>query len=682
MSSRANHNRGMAFLRGLFEEREVQLSARLKRHMTQTTASGITITPDSALQISAVYGCVRILSESVAQLPFVLYERFGDDSKRRAIDHPLYDLLLNSPNSELTAFELRELLMVHLCLRGNAYCEIVWGRDGHVRALWPLHPDRVWPVRGDDNLLYYDVTTGWSGGYERYRHTVRLHPRQVLHLRSMGTDGVMGLSPIALHKQGIGLAAATEEFGARFFGNDARPGGVLEHPGVLGDEAHKRLSGSWESRHGGLSNSHRIAILEEGMTYNQIGIAPEEAQFLETRKFQVNDIARIFRVPPHMLADLDRATFSNIEHQSIEFVVHTLGPWLVRFEQAAARDLLLPSERRRYFTDYMVDALLRGDIQSRYQAYAVGRQNGWLSANDIRRMENMNAVDGGDVYLVPLNMVPADSLTGRVVDSAETNPTPPNDDDADKEERGEDAAELIRGRRAASVRHRLYGSHRRLFVEAARSLLRNERADVVVAATERLGQRSGTGEFRTWLDDFYSADFEQNVIDGMQGAASTYLEEVREAVRDEGYEHDDSMDRWLRRYLEVYAARHMGASRAAIDAALDADGDPLENVVAVADRWQDDRAGRIATDETVRLGNAVVVAIYAVVGVRSLRWHSFGDSCPYCRALNGKTVGIDSYFLKAGDDFQPDGAEIVLRPSSNVRHPPIHGGCDCMVSAA
>jgi HK97 family phage portal protein len=224
---------------------------------------------------------------------------------------------------------------------------------------------------------------------------------EVLHIPGLGFDGLVGYSPIAMAKNAVGMILACEEYGASFFANGANPGGVLEHPGVLKDPA--KVRESWNSVYRGSNNAHKIAVLEEGMKYQQIGIPPEEAQFLETRKFQLNEIARLYRIPPHMIGDLDKSSFNNIEQQSLEFVKYTLDPWVIRWEQSLQKALLLPSEKGKYFIKLNVDGLLRGDYQSRMNGYAVGRQNGWFSANDIREMENMNPIpdeEGGNLYLI------------------------------------------------------------------------------------------------------------------------------------------------------------------------------------------------------------------------------------------------------------------------------------------
>ena len=241
--------------------------------------------------------------------------------------------------------------------------------------------------------------------YRTDRGVYLLRREEVLHVPGLGFDGLIGYSPVAMAKNAIGMAIATEEYGASFFANGANPGGVLEHPGVVKDP--KRVRESWNAVYQGSSNAHRVAVLEEGMKFQAIGIPPEQAQFLETRKFQINEIARIFRVPPHMLADLEKSSFSNIEQQSLEFVKYTLDPWVIRWEMAIQKALFLPSEKKQYFVKFNLDGLLRGDYQSRMNGYATGRQNGWLSSNDIRELENMNPIPpelGGDLYLINGNM--------------------------------------------------------------------------------------------------------------------------------------------------------------------------------------------------------------------------------------------------------------------------------------
>ncbi|RJX22330.1 MAG: phage portal protein [Ammonifex sp.] len=371
------------------------------------TTSGKAVTERSAMQMTAVYACVRILSEAVAGLPLNLYRRTESGGKEKAADHPLYFLLHDEPNPEMTSFAFRETLMSHLLLWGNAYAQIIRNGRGEVMALYPLMPNRMTVDRDTSGRLYYiySRTAEDAPTLSNKTSQVVLTPADVLHITGLGFDGLVGYSPIAMAKNAIGMAMACEEYGAKFFANGAAPGGVLEHPGVVKDPA--KVRDSWNAVYQGSANSHRVAVLEEGMKYQPIGISPEQAQFLETRKFQLNEIARIFRVPPHMVGDLEKSSFSNIEQQSLEFVKYTLDPWLVRWEQAMQRLLFTAEEKRRHFIKFNVDGLLRGDYVSRMNGYATGRQNGWLSANDIRELEDLDRIPaelGGDLYLINGNM--------------------------------------------------------------------------------------------------------------------------------------------------------------------------------------------------------------------------------------------------------------------------------------
>ena len=370
------------------------------------TTAGKLVTERSAMQMTAVYSCVRILAEAIAGLPVHLYRYTDDGGKEKALDHPLYLLLHDEPNPEMSSFVFRETLMTHLLLWGNAYAQVIRNGRGEVVALYPLMPNKMTVDRDDKGQLYYQYlrSTDEAGGKNE---TVVLKPSDVLHIPGLGFDGLVGYSPIAMAKNAIGLAIATEEYGAKFFANGAAPSGVLEHPGTIKDP--QRVREAWQSQFGGSQNSGKIAVLEEGMKYTPISISPEQAQFLETRKFQINEIARIFRVPPHMVGDLEKSSFSNIEQQSLEFVKYTLDPWVIRWEQSIQRTLLTPTEKKEYFVKFNVEGLLRGDYQSRMNGYATARQNGWMSANDIRELENLDRIpaeDGGDLYLINGNMLP------------------------------------------------------------------------------------------------------------------------------------------------------------------------------------------------------------------------------------------------------------------------------------
>lgn len=365
------------------------------------STSGKTVNESTAMQTTAVYACVRILSEAIASLPVHVY-RYQNGGKEMVCDHPLYILLHDEPNPEMTSFVFRETMMSHLLIWGNAYAQIIRNGRGEVLALYPLMPDKMSVERDKKGVLYY-VYSRYTDENPNIRQMgeITLRQEEVLHIPGLGFDGLIGYSPIAMARNAVGMTMACEEYGASFFANGANPGGVLEHPGVLKDPS--KVRESWNAVYRGAGNAHKVAVLEEGMKYHQIGIPPEEAQFLETRKFQINEIARMYRIPPHMVGDLEKSSFSNIEQQSLEFVKYTLDPWVIRWEQALKKSLLLPDEKKEYFIKLNVDGLLRGDYQSRMSGYAIGRQNGWLSTNDIREMEDLNPLsdeEGGNLYLI------------------------------------------------------------------------------------------------------------------------------------------------------------------------------------------------------------------------------------------------------------------------------------------
>lgn len=633
------------------------------------TITGIRVDEKNALKFIAVLACIRILSETVASLPLPLYRRLEPRGKEKAYNHPLYPVLHDVANPEMTSFALRETLQAHAASWGNAYAEIEWSNGGWVKALWPLRPDRVEPRRINGELVY-ELTL--PNGQPR-----PLAKERVLHIHWLGFDGLKGYSPIGLAKEAIGLGLATEQYGARFYKNNGRPGGYLETDQALSDTAYDRLKKWWGQRHEGLENAHRLAILEEGLKFHDVGFPPGEAQFLETRKFQVVEIARLYRVPPHMLADLDRATFANIEHQGLEFVQYSMHPWFARWEQTMNMRLLSEAERRRYFVEFLVDGLLRGDIKSRYEAYAVARQNGFMNGDEIRERENMNPMpDGqGEVYFAPLNMVPIDQLASGGMDDPEPSPT-----------RSETRSYEQRAAQSATERRRIAKAYRTVIEDAARRIVKRERADIMREAERQLGRRS-VADFQLWLDDFYH-DHRSYVIRQMDPVVRGLNGLVQPVAANEiGSNGDDPQEitDFLETYVAFMADRHIGHSKGQL---ADIMRDSLSEEEALAalrerfDEWEENRPSKIARGESTRAVNAISKQVYRGGGRTSVRWMTFGDNCPYCNELSGKVVGIDEPFVRSGEEFQPEGAEEPLNPPGDVGHAPAHGGCDCMIAAA
>jgi HK97 family phage portal protein len=455
-----------------------------------TTATGLRISPESALRVAAVFACTRVVSETVASCPAIVYRRLPNGGKERALDHPLYKILHYKPNQWQTAFEWAEMMQAHLELRGNAFSVIVPGPNGAVDSLVPIHPDRVNVYRLPNGKLKYQVRSFYNAEVDNYAQ------EEMFHLRGMSADGLVGMSTVAVGAETIACGLATQEHAGRFFQNGSTPSGVFTAPKALSDEQYARYKKSIHDAHSG-ENSHRAMVLEEGMTWQSIGINNKDSQFLEAREFSRSDIASMWRVPPHKIGDLSRATFSNIEQQNIEFATDCIRPRLVRFERRIHNDLIDPldlGDGYEYFCQFDMDAQLRGDMKSRYDSYAVGRQWGWLSANDICSMENRNPLPaGGDEYLRPLNMVDAGAA---------------NPDAADQSVQQEDSTAtstlMLPGKRAQKQltdgEAKLATARLREFAQsAAERVVRKE----VKALTKALEKSDGNGAVLEAVDEFY-----------------------------------------------------------------------------------------------------------------------------------------------------------------------------------
>ena len=414
--------------------------------------SGETVNEKSAMQIATVYACVRLLAETVASLPLHLYKYTDSDGrgKTRATDHPLYKILYRQPNPEMTSFSFFETMMTHLLLWGNAYAQII--RDGRNNAisLYPLLPENVEVDRDEKGQIYYIYHAYTDEKPGEKDKDIYFRSDEIFHVPGLGFNGLVGFSPVAMMKNELGTTLAVEKYGSSFFKNGAQPSGVLEHPNILKNP--EKIRENWAEIYGGASNAHKVAVLEEGMQYKAISLPPEDSQFLSTRQFGVNAICRIFRVPPHMVQDLEHATFANIEHQSIDFVVHTLTPWLVRFEQTIITKLLIENERDEYFPKFNVDGLLRGDYKSRMEGYQIGINSGFMSPNDVRRLEQLDEIPdekGGNNYMVNGTMTKLENVGAAYENNGQAQDKPPetetSEEQAKKEEKQENTGK--RGKR-------------------------------------------------------------------------------------------------------------------------------------------------------------------------------------------------------------------------------------------
>jgi HK97 family phage portal protein len=639
---------------------------------SMANSAGVRVDYDTAMMYAPFFAGVRVIAEDLGLLPLFLYERLKR-GKDRATGHSLYPLLHDAPNPMMGAMSFKEALQGHAITwgRGVAYV-VTHERTGVIEELWPLRPDRL-------RVKVRQMGKGRVERWIQYRDDVNgiyanLAPGEYLCINGLGDDGVTGYSVVELAANSIGLGLATEHYGAKTFSNGAAPAGALSHPENLSPEARKRMADDWENIHRGIDRAHRVAILEEGVTWQQVGLPNDANQFLETRKLQVTDMARWLRLPPHKIGDLDRATFSNIEEQQLDYVSSALNAWLTRWEQAVLTQLLLPEERARYFPEHLVDALLRGNTVARYQAYAVGRQWGWLSANDVRERENMNPVEGGDAYLVPLNMVPAG--TGAPV---------VEDDDARAAVRK--YARLLRGRGIAA-RDRLADAWAPKIEEADQEIADLERKKVGALVEAHLD----TGRAARSVPAFLAALSVLYAEDGPIAEAMTTLwlpimtafagDVAEDAAEEVGHEDDVDLSVWAHAYTLSHVAYRLATSFGQLrkkTEAADTEEDAAAAVVERLVKWQEERPAQTARWEAAQLPNAAARETWKEAGVRQLKWVARGSkNCPYCTKLDGRTIAIEEPFIAKGDEVEGEDGE-TLKAKRNTFHPPVHAGCDCEV---
>ncbi len=449
------------------------------------TSAGVRVNPNSALSLIAYFAAIRAISEDIAKLPLPLYRRLKPRGKKRLPQHPTYKLLHDQPNPNMSAMSFREALTAHALGWGNGYAEISKSADGKPAALWPLSPESVTPFINDGGAVEYRVS---GSGRQRV-----LRADHMFHLHGLGFDGLTGYSLATLGREAIGLGLVTENSGGRLFSSGSRPGGALEHPSKLDDSARKNLRESWERIHGGSENVGKVAILEEGIKFTPYSISNIDAQWLGAREFSIAEIARLARIPPHKIQDLSRATFSNIEMQSIEYVTDTLMSWSVRWEQEIKRKLLIPGREDDLFAEHLFMGLLRGAQKDRFAAYATARQWGWASANDVLEFENQNPIgEQGDIYMVPLNMAPADKLGEEPEPAPQpTTPAPPPPA-PEAPENTENAAQII---------DRLAEAHMPVLRAAYHKVLRLE-CDKIQRASKQ------HSDLASWLTEFWPEHYQ------------------------------------------------------------------------------------------------------------------------------------------------------------------------------
>ena len=644
------------------------------------------ITVSSALSSTPVWAAVNLISGTIGSLPLVLYRETPDGGKERARDLRLYDMLRWQPNPYQTAVELFEVGQGHLCLRGNAFFRLETNRADELIAIIPLHPDRMKLKLLSDGVVEYHYDRGIG------RPRV-FSSEEILHVKGLSSDGLIGYSPITIGAGAVAMNFAAENYGSRFFANSATPSGILSHPGKLKPEARANVRKSWQAAHGS-AKQHSVALLEEGLSWTALSVSPEEAQFLETRKYQAEEIARLFNVPPHLLMLLDRSTFSNVTEQNRSFATNCIRPWAIRWEQAIRKSILERFTEQGTFVEFLMDALLRPDTMARAQANQVMLQNGALTIDEWRQRENLNPIGdrSGEVHWMPLNIAP--------VSVAEAGPA------AEEDGVRELIAELrshsiavdedmsVRTLRSLSSRRKIAEASRPLLQDAAQRLLQREvkivrrmmkrqlRADVST------GEQRGTDGLIQELEEFYHGEFTEVIAAAMLPVVRSYARQIyTQAALEIGYPPDftPDLEEFIREYVANTSIYHAMTSRQQLQTILSETSflEVLDALELKLSEWLDKRANKIGLSQMTEGNGAFSKFAYVAGGVISLRWVTAGAaSCPFCRKLSGVVVETVTNFVNAGQTIEATEEDKTgkLRARRNIGHPPLHGGCDCFIS--
>lgn len=655
----------------------------------EDTWTGLDVDRYTALGLPIVWACVRVLAETLASLPIILYKRI-DGGKERAEEHPLYPILHMQPNPDQTSFVFKEQLQGHLGIFGNAYAQIVRDGRGYVKELWPLDPSRVTPDRSNGVLKFIYKESGKAAD------TV-LARENVLYIPGLSFDGIRGYAPLEVNRQTLGLALAAKRYSAEFFANDATPSLALLTPGKLTDDAQKRLARSWRDAHGKWGKKHTPAVLEQGTDVKQLSLDPDKVQLVEIQKFLTREVCRFYRMQPHLVQDLENATFTNIEQQSLEFVIHTMRPWLIRWEQAITTQLLSERERKEYFAEFLIDALLRGDIVARATAYRTFMEIGVFNADEVREMENKNRRENGDTYYAPQNWQ-ATSGSGlelqkerdaQAKEQAEAQlaaAKKPGQAPAQEPAQRSMVPPENRAVRSAGSRRKLANAFNGLIKDTVSRIVRKEQRDIRGAVTDYVSKRD-LGDLNLWLDKYYTGlpeYIKRQITPVYQTFSNAVKKEISEeiGISDEATEDDE---KYVRGMADVFVKTYIGTSRgnldASIKAAIDAAAPLDEAIEGRLVEWEKTRAEKVARKEKVGVSNAVARNLYALAGITTLTWMATGgDPCPFCRQMDGSTVDIKQPFAYNGEELPEEDRGMSI--SRNMSHPPLHGGCECQIVAS
>lgn len=633
---------------------------------------GDNISPDTAQRLSAVYTCQKILAESVAMLPLILYKQDGQN-RVPATNHNLYNILYRLPNPETTSYDLRATITGHAVKYGNGFAQKVFNDNGELIQLWQLLPQNMVLMRDEEGeLVYvYHLATGERRAFLR---------EEILHIRGLSNDGIIGFSPISEARMAFESANSMEQYGKAFYDNDARPGGILTVEGLLDEEGQKLIRKGWNDIHSGSKNASKIAILEAGTRYTPIGTSQADQQFLEQKKFSRDEIAAIFRIPAHMLNSGTNSSYGSLEEMSQQFIDYSLNPWLVQWEQAITRDLIAPLERDTYYAKHKVQALLRGNSAARAAFYGQGLQWGYYSINDVRQLEDLNPIEGGDSHFVPMNMAPLNTAITAPVSSLRG-----IENDSYESRSMEIRAEDKQNESLRTNRVQIAKAQQPMLKDAATRITKREVRDIQKQVDKYL-KKGNAAEFGAWIKDFYtngefSSAIKEAFLPILTGLSTQMLSAAESEVAKSA--EINNLNDFVNGYVESLAYNWTNGDLAQIEAILN-DDTITDKEVAVTQRvneWNDTKPAKVADQNSFEAVNALAIAAYGALGITVLRWLASGTSCAFCQSLSGKVVGIEGHFVKAGTTIDGGVNYGIMEIKSNHKHGPLHRGCDCIVVA-
>jgi len=637
------------------------------------TMAGTRVNEVTSLTISSLFAALNFLSGTIASLPKVIYRRLPSGEKIKAYEHPLYDRLHNKPNeSNMTSWQWIYTSIMHKYLWGNWYTYI--NRPTYQnQQLIPLLPDRTWTDPGNDEKIFTYMKAGYP-----VPQLISLPRDLVLHIPHISLNGVQGKGIIHYARESLGLAKAQDDFAATYFGNGIHPSIIARINAPMTEETRAGLQKDFNEKYGGVNKNWKAIFITGVDDVKAMEIDAEKAQALESRQFSVVEVARWTNLPPHIIRELSRATFSNIEHQGIELVVYSLLSLTTQIEQTMNIMLFDEQERQTHYVKFELKGLLRGDVATQTAFYTAMLDRGVFCADDVLDLEDRNPQPNGlgKVFLVPLNMLSKEQVVG---------PQKLTIENKDKSNIEKSAIRIIQ-KRSSALRRKITLAYKKKFDEYGKQIVKKETDSIREAIKEMLSKK-GITEFNTWLDTFYQ-NFGKEIDALSAPLISSYADAVLPVAQEEINSSLDISPQYAnfgREYNKSFVDRHIKSSQGQLKSVIREAQKAKENESEAVERrlaeWEEKRPDKISMRETVRAESAFAKSVFALSGISKIVSVSFGKSCPYCNALDGMVIGIDQYFLTKGD-FQPDGAEEPLIVTSNRSHPPYHDGCDCGIMAS